>query len=409
TYSGDSTFAASYATIPLTVTGLPDTIAFTVTPNPVSLSAIATLNVTVANPAGSSAGVPTGYIEFLDGSTIIGGPNTLSNGSTTFNAGFSPAGAHTLSARYSGDLIHVSNTATQTETVLITPTVSISAPPSVTTAQVLSAVISVNGGTGNPTPTGSVTLTASVTPGGSGYTSPATTLSNGSATINIPAGSLSIGTNWLTPTYTPDAASSPIYLSSSTTGFYISVTAPLPIFAISGTAVTVAPGATAGNTSTITVTPSGGFIGGVALSATITSSPNGAQYPPTLSFGSTSPVSITGASAGTATLTVLTTAPTSGALTSPIRRGVPWYASGGTALACILLFGIRPMRRRWRTMLGMLMLLVSLAGGVLACGGGAGAGGGTANPGTTAGTYTVTVSGTSGATAATGTVTLIVQ
>lgn len=410
-YSGDSAFAPSFATAPLTVTGLPDTLTFTVTPNPVSLGSAAALTVTVANPSGSSAAVPTGYIELLVDSKINGGPNVLSNGSTKFGASFSTAGTHTLSVRYSGDLIHVSNTATQAETVEITPNVSITTPPSVTTAQTLAALISVSGGTGNPIPTGSVALTVSTAPSGGGYTSPPTTLSNGVATINIPAGSLAIGTYWLTPAYTPDAASSSIYLDASITGDYISVTALPTTFTISGTAVTIAPGATTGNASSITVTPGGGFTGSVFLSASITSGPNGALYPPTFSFSSTSPVSITGTSAGTATLTVLTTAPTSSALTYPVRRGVPWYTSAGAALACVLLFGIRPRRQSWRTLLGMLMFLVALVGGVLACGGGGGGGGGggAANLGTTAGAYTVTVSGTSGTTSATGTVSLIVQ
>jgi len=416
TYSGDSTFSSSSATVPLTATGLPDSITFAVTPNPVSLGGVATFSVTVANPAGSSAATPTGYIEFYDGSTVIGGPNTLSNGSTTFNTSFAAVGQHPLSVRYSGDLIHISNTASQTETVEIRPDVSISTPPSITTAQALSAAITVSGGTGNPTPTGSVTLTAaSTTSGGSVYTPPAATLINGSATINIPAGTLAAGNYALTPTYTPDAASSSIYLSASDVGDYVLVTAPTPTFTVSGTAVTVAPGATTGNTSTITITPSNGFTGSVALSASITSGPNGAQYPPTLSFGTTSSVSITGTNAGTATLTVLTTAPTKAASMFPERRDLPWYTSGGAVLACVLLFGIRPIRRSWQTMLGMLLLLVTLAGGVLACGGGGGSGsnggggGGTTNPGTTAGTYTVTVSGTSGAASVTSTVTLIVQ
>jgi hypothetical protein len=112
------------------------------------------------------------------------------------------------------------------------------------------------------------------------------------------------------------------------------------------------------------------------------------------------------------TLTITTTAATSAALAYPKRPGAPWYAAGGATLACILLFGIPARRRSWRTMLGMLMFLVALTGGVLACGGGGGSGGGgggTSNPGTTAGTYTVTVTGTSGTTTATGTVTLNVQ
>jgi hypothetical protein len=58
---------------------------------------------------------------------------------------------------------------------------------------------------GSPTPTGAVTLA------GGGYTSAATTLSGGSATISIPAGSLATGSDQLTATYTPDSSSSSIY------------------------------------------------------------------------------------------------------------------------------------------------------------------------------------------------------
>jgi N-acetylneuraminic acid mutarotase len=177
-------------------------------------------------------------------------------------------------------------------------------------------------------------------------------------------------------------------------------------FTISGTAVTVTPGAVTGITSTITVTPNGGFIGNVALTAAITSSPVGAKSLPSLSFNSTSPVSITSASAGTATLTVYTTAQTTATLVYPARPGTPWYAASGATLACILLIGIPARRRSWRTVLGMLALLVALTSGVLACGGG---GGGTIYPGTTPGSYTITVTGTSGTAIATGTISLTVQ
>jgi trimeric autotransporter adhesin len=187
-----------------------------------------------------------------------------------------------------------------------------------------------------------------------------------------------------------------------------------PSFTVSATAVTVTPGATTGNASTITVTPSGGFTGSVVMTGVLTSSPVGAQYPPTMSFGSTSPVSISGTTAGTATVTISTTSPTSGALVHPKPPGVPWYISGGAALACFLLFGVPARRRTWQTMLGALMLFVTLAGGAIACGGssgnsGGGGGGGTSNSGTTAGTYTVTVTGTSGVTTAAGTVSLTVK
>jgi hypothetical protein len=192
------------------------------------------------------------------------------------------------------------------------------------------------------------------------------------------------------------------------------VTPPAPTFAITGTSVTISPGAATGNTSTVTVTPSNGFTGSVTLTAALTSSPNGVQDPPALSFFSTSPVSIAGTSAGVAVLSIYTIAPTTAELERPKHPGSPWYIAGGATLACLLFFGISARRRSWRTMLGMVVLLALCAVGVSSCGGGGGAGGGgggggTGDPGTTPGAYTITVTGTSGSTTATGTVALTVE
>jgi hypothetical protein len=136
---------------------------------------------------------------------------------------------------------------------------------------------------------------------------------------------------------------------------------------------------------------------------------------PTLSFGSTTPVSITGTTAGTATLSIATTLGQTQPCTADNRvpRGIPWCTGGGAVLACVLLFGIPARRRNWRRMAGMVvLLLVVLAGGMSACGGGGGKAcvdPTPASPSTTAGAYTITVTGTSGTTTATGTVTLNVQ
>jgi Pro-kumamolisin, activation domain len=182
-------------------------------------------------------------------------------------------------------------------------------------------------------------------------------------------------------------------------------------FAISGTSVSVSPGATSGNTSTITVTPAGGFTGTVTLTAAATG-PAGANFPPTFTWTpANGQVSITGAGNGTATLTIATTAPTSGcsAESEPQDR-LPWY-SGGAALACLLLFGLPAKRRKWRAFFGLVALCIALGTGISACGGNKT---GTACPnistsGTTAGTYTITVTGTSGSATSTGTVTLTVN
>jgi hypothetical protein len=186
-----------------------------------------------------------------------------------------------------------------------------------------------------------------------------------------------------------------------------------PGFTMAGTAVTVTAGATSGNTSAITLTPTGGFTGNVALTAAITSGPAGGIQP-TLSFGSTTPASITGAAAGTATLTITTTASSTTPCTAEnhIQRGIPWYSEGGALLACVLLFGIPAQRRSWLKMLGISLLLVALAGGAVACGGGGG-GGKTCNPtpiaGTMPGSYTITVTGVSNSITSTGIVSLTVQ
>jgi len=418
-YPGDNSYTSSTsATTGLTAQQLTPSV--TVTPNPTSITTAQALSVTVAVSGGSGNPTPTGTVTLSSGS-YTSAVTSLSSGSATISipAGSLATGTDTLTASYTGD----SNYSAKTGTAPVSVTVAVAPGASLTGTWQITGKSTAFGltftGTGTVQQTGS-SVTGQITLSGSPCASTAalsggifgTTVTvqllEGSQTVNF-TGAANSGLTSISGTYTAPSG-------GCTNGDYgtwtATITAPTPGLTVSGTAVTVIPGATTGSTSTITVTPAGGFTGNVVLTAAVTSSPTGAQYPPTLSFGSTSPVSITGTSAGTATLTITTTAASSAALVLPKRNGVPWYAAGGAALACILLFGIPARRRSWRTMLGMLVFLVALSGGVLACGGGGGGstgGGGTSNPGTTAGTYTVTVTGTSGATTATGMVTLNVQ
>ena len=351
---------------------------------------------------GAGNPTPTGTVTLTTGSyssgaiALVGGNAGISIPPGTLAMGF-----NSLYVSYSGDSNYAPVSVAGSATAIVGAVVFVApSSSSITTAQALPVTITVSAGSGSATPTGAVMLI------GGSYLSAQTALVGGIASITIPAGALAPGVDILTVEYLGSN-----YLDVNGTAS-VTVTAASPSFTITGKAVTVTPGATTGNTSTITVIPSGGFTGNVTLTAVVTSSPNDAVNPPTLSFGSTSPVDITGSTAGTATLTISTTAPSSpcGAAYL-IPRGVPWYPAGGAALACILLMGIPRRRRRWRAMLGLLTLLVTLTCGVLACGGGAGE---TFNctvlaSGTTAGSYTVTVTGTSGATTATGTITLTVQ
>jgi hypothetical protein len=361
----------------------------------------ATLTVTGPNLA-RAYGAPNPSLNGTASGAVNGDTFTVTGTTTATQA--SPVGAYSVVPSASGtDLADYSvNTVNGTLTVnKATPAVAVTLPSSsITTVQGLTATVAVSLVSGSPTPTGTVTLT------GGGYTSAATALQSASATIGIPAGSLATGTDTLIATYSGDANDD---VNTGTASIVVTPPPP-PGIAVSGTAVSVAPGATSGNTSTVTVTPAGGFTGSVVLTAAVTSSPTGALYPPTVSFGSTSQVNITGTTGETAILTISTTAATSAAVPYPKRPGVPWYLAGGAALAGLLFFGIPARRRSWRTMLGMLALFVTLAAGVASCGGGSASssrGGGIA--GTTAGTYAVTVTASLGSTNATGVVTLTVQ
>lgn len=279
----------------------------------------------------------------------------------------------------------------------------------------------------NP-PAGSIPVTARpvFSETGGTYTS-AQTISISDAT---PGATIYYTTDGVTiPTASSMAYSGSIPVSSSETIIAIAVstgysnspvtsavyTINLPSFTVAGAPVTVLPGATTGNTSVITLTPTGGFIGDIRLTAAITASPSGAAATPTLSFGSTNPVHIAGVQAGTAILTIATTLGQAQPCTAKNRvpRRIPWYTGGGAVLACVLLAGIPARRRTTRSMLGgAVSVLVLLTGGLGACGGGGSKGcdAPTAvTPSTTAGVYTITVTGISGTITATGTVALTVR
>jgi hypothetical protein len=158
-------------------------------------------------------------------------------------------------------------------------------------------------------------------------------------------------------------------------------------------------------TYTINVNPQyGGFTDPVALAC---------SNLPARSACSFSPTSVTpGTSGSTSTLTISTTAP-SASFKEPFRQP-PVYGLwiGLMALSLIVFAGIRRLARTRALALyfsaGLLTLLLAL---LLSCGGGGGGGGGggPTNPGTPAGTYTVTIAGTAGSLQNSASITLIVQ
>lgn len=287
--------------------------------------------------------------------------------------------------------------------------------------------------------TGAVNLSCAVTTGISNPTSPATcSLASSSsspaspATCAMTSNSVSIsGTTSATDTVTvkttasttpgnytvkingSDAATGAITGSTSLTAtIYAASTNPSFALAASGDII-VNPGATTGDTSTITVTPSGGFTGNVNLACKVTTSVTNPSDIPTCSLSAGS-VTISGTTAQTSTLTVSTTG-SSSALAWPLKRFLA--PAGGAALAMVLFFGIPARRRAWRALFSVLAVIA--VAGTIGCGGGGaysgsgtggtGGTGGGGSTGTTAGSYTVTITGTAGALTATSTVNLTVN
>lgn len=172
-----------------------------------------------------------------------------------------------------------------------------------------------------------------------------------------------------------------------------------PDFTIAASAFSPATVSAGGSgTSTITIAPVNGFNSAVALTCSIAPV---VTRPPVCSLNPTS----VAAGSGTSTLTVSTTAATTASL-APGRSSfyAMWLPIGGLAL---LGTGLTSRRRK---LLGLLLLGLVFTGLIfMAACGGTSSGGGGGHPGTPAGTYTVTVTGTAGSLVQTAPVTVVVQ
>ncbi len=242
--------------------------------------------------------------------------------------------------------------------------------------------------------TGSVALSCAVTP--SGANSPTCSVAS-PVSLTGAAAQTALLTVTTTSTTSSGAYTVTVTGTSGTITLTTAVTASVgtPSFTLSNTTSTTSPltitrTSSVTGTTTITIAPTNGFTGTVNLSCLVSTSISSPNALPTCSIPTS--VSITGSASQTATLTITTTAAT--AFNQPLK--LFWPATGGTVLA-VLFFFVPRRRRNW---LGMMVLLVVLASGIaIGCGGGGSSnsgGGGSSNPGTTAGAYVVTVTGTSG-------------
>lgn len=166
-----------------------------------------------------------------------------------------------------------------------------------------------------------------------------------------------------------------------------------------GTALTLAPGGSAN--ASVAIVPENGFTGTVNLTCTVIP-PSGAIDTPTCSIPSSQ--TITGTTSANITIGIATTGATVVRNARPTGpRGHSARRTGGAILACLGLL-IGNFARRNRKYMQLVVVLLLFAFPLAACGGGAAASGTTTTtiPGTSAGNYVVTITGTaSGLTAVT--------
>jgi hypothetical protein len=308
---------------------------------------------------------PTGNITFVAGTTTLGSA-PVANGVATMPISFSAAGAYTVTANYSGDSNNQASTSGSVPVTISQAVSSVALAASATNAnekQLITLTATVSG----ESPSGNVAFASGSTTLGSAA------LTDGMATLQyaFTAG----GTYSVTAMYAGDANNQ----ASTSSAVSITIVAPDFMLSASPTSATISPGKSA--TTTITLTPLGGYSGTVRFSCGALPSEATCTFSP-------SSLAITGGAPGTAALTISTAASTAslrdipGSLGKIVWAGLIWF-----------LFSSRRIRRLNRRMTSLAIVTMLLLGGLLfvsACGGGSGSPTPT-NSGTPAGTDTVTV------------------
>jgi hypothetical protein len=302
-----------------------------------------------------------------------------------------------------------------------TPTLTVTpGATSITTAQALSVTVTVTGGSGQPTPTGTVILA------GGGYTSPTATLGGGSATINIPAGSLSPGSDTLTASYSGDSN-----YSAATGVASVSVTAPAASIAIglNPTTVTLNRGGSA-QSVTVNLTRSN-YTGSVTLStstlpsgvtATFTQPGVGNSGSISLSAASTATlvsgqtITITASGSGVSSITAtfaLTVTASAGAdfsiTASPMAVTVDWASSSTATITTAVSGSFDSAIRLSASGLPSGVSVSFTPASIAAPGAGTSTMKITASQGASTGTHTITITGTGGGKTHTTTISLSVN
>jgi pseudomonalisin len=398
-YSGDGMYApATAAGYSLTVTGLSSTTKLAVANTTIPVGTTGTFTLTVSAASGSV--VPTGVVRLI----VNGGSYTvpLINGAATSPAiRFSTVGSYTLTASYQGDSVFSPSSTSGTVTVqkLLTGLQLSDSVTSIGIGGGISSFIVIPNilGSTAPAATGTIQLYSNGVALGAPFALPPALglTAQGSSPVNVFS---TAGTYTITATYSGDAnwmpATAPgVTLTVLSTPAYYQLSVARPT-------MTFRAGDVQNNTNGVDVASELGFVGTVNVNCSVTY--NGTGTPagaPTCQLSSSTVTFPLGSILSEPTLTINTTARnnvrSSGLSAVGSSQDKGWRRSTEAAI-CGLLICLLPLRRRsWRA---LAILVVSAAGfnALSGCGGG---GSSTNTPvGTTAGSYTVTLSASTPAT-----------
>ncbi len=189
---------------------LPPTVVLVSNTNPSAFGTPVTFTATVTS---SSSQLPTGAVNFFDGTTQIGTANLNAAGTAVFTSSTLAAATHSITAVYTGDNYNGSGTSNAVSQVVkpaatATALTALPLPPIAGGPVVLTATITVTQGVS--TPTGTVTFTNGATNLGS-----AAIGANETATITVtfPPGSQSIVATYAGDTNDTGSASAPLALT----------------------------------------------------------------------------------------------------------------------------------------------------------------------------------------------------
>jgi Pro-kumamolisin, activation domain/Bacterial Ig-like domain (group 3) len=414
-YAGDGTYAGSDSNPPVFVTIQPEstTTTFSVLTSDASGNLVPFTSGPYGTPvyyqahvSGQSGyGVPGNWVNFWDTNGYGAGSVWLDAKGNALTPPLTQiaAGSHSITAGYYGDNSFSSSVNLTPINFTITHIATTTALASQQTSQafLLTGTVSASG-IGSPA-TGTVTFSSGGTTLGtasliSGSTSNGTT----QAIATFDATQLAPGQYNVTASYPGDGN----YTASNSAPVSLNLAADFTVANRGITTQTVAAGQTASYINDIGVNPFFGFSSTVTVSCTV---------PAQATNCSVNPASYSLANGmGIGTLSVTTTARSSAALGNTERfpfRPPIWSSSMiGLLFGSIVVSWVPTRQRRRSRFAPCLLLLMIIAIGLAACGGGStSSGGGPPPSGTAAGTYTITVTATSGTLTHSTPLTMVVQ